>query len=93
MDKKEELRLFKDKVEQVRKHKLANYQEKRNIADTLLMEDLEVESRVTLTYAHELLERIDLLLGILEGIGELIVKFKEQEMKRNESVLIVLNSI
>jgi hypothetical protein len=93
MDKKEELRLFKDKVEQVRKHKLANYQEKRNIADTLLMEDLEVESRVPLTYAHELLERIDLLLGILEGIGELIVKFKEQEMKRNERVLIVLNSI
>ena len=93
MDKKEELRLFKDKVEQVRKHKLANYQEKRNIADTLLMEDLEVESRVPLTYAHELLERIDLLFGILEGIGELIVKFKEQEMKRNESVLIVLNSI
>ena len=93
MDKKEELRLFKDKVEQVRKHKLANYQEKRNIADTLLMEDLEVESRVPLTYAHELLERIDLLLGILEGIGELIVKFKEQEMKRNERVLIILNSI
>ena len=52
MDKKEELRLFKDKVEQVRKHKLANYQEKRNIADTLLMEDLEVESRVPLTFAH-----------------------------------------
>ncbi len=93
MDKKEELRLFKDKVEQVRKHKLANYQEKKNIADTLLMEDLEVESRVPLTYAHVLLERIDLLLGILEGIGELIVKFKEQEMKRNERVLIVLNSI
>jgi hypothetical protein len=93
MDKKEELRLFKDKVEQVRKHKLANYQEKRNIADTLLMEDLEVESRVPLTYAHELLERIDLLLGILEGIGELIIKFKEQEMKRNENVLIILNHI
>ena len=43
------------------------------------MEDLEAESRLPLAYHHELLERIDLLLGILEGIGELIIKYKEQE--------------
>ncbi len=79
MDRQEELKFFKDKVEQIRRHKLANYQEKRDIADILLMEDLEAESRRSLAHNHELLERIDLLLSILEGIGELIIKFKEQE--------------
>ena len=79
MNEQEELKFFRDKVEQIRRHKLANYQEKRNIADILLMEDLEAESRLPLAHHHELLERIDLLLGILEGIGELIIKFKEQE--------------
>ena len=79
MNGQEELKFFRGKVEQIRRYKLANYQEKRDIADILLMEDLEAESRLPLAYHHELLERIDLLLGILEGIGELIVKFKEQE--------------
>ncbi len=79
MNRKEELKFFKDKVEQIRRHKLANHQEKRNIADILLMEDLEAESRLLLAHNHESLEKINLLLGILEGIGELIIKFKEQE--------------
>jgi hypothetical protein len=79
MKRQEELKLFRDKVEQIRKHKLANYLAKRDIADILLIEDLEAESRRSLAHSHELLERIDLLLGILEGIGELIIKFKEQE--------------
>jgi len=79
MNRKEELKFFKDKVEQIRRQKLANYQEKRNIADILLMEDLEAEFRLSLAHNHESLEKIDLLLGILEGIGELIIKFKEQE--------------
>ena len=79
MNGQEELKFFKDKVEQIRRHKLVNYQEKRDIADILLMEDLEAESRLSLAHHHELLERIDLLLGILEGIGELIIKFKEQK--------------
>ncbi len=43
------------------------------------MEDLEIKSRLPLAHKHELLEKIDLLLGILGGIGELIIKFKEQE--------------
>ena len=79
MNGQEELKFFRDKVEQIRRYKLANYQEKRDIADILLMEDLEAESRLPLAYHHELLERIDLLLGILEGIAELIIEFKEQE--------------
>ena len=79
MNRQEELKLFRDKVEQIRKHKLANYLAKRDIADILLMEDLEAESRRSLAHNHELLGRIDLLLGILEGIGELIIEFKEQE--------------
>jgi len=79
MNRQEELKLFRDKVEQIRRYKLANYLAKRDIADILLMEDLEAESRLPLAYHHELLERIDLLLGILEGIGELIIEFKEQE--------------
>ena len=79
MNGQEELKFFRDKVEQIRRHKLANYQEKRDIADILLMEDLEAESRRSLAHNHELLGRIDLLLGILEGIGELIIEFKEQE--------------
>ncbi len=78
MNGQEELKFFRDKVEQIRRYKLANYQEKRNIADILLMEDLEAESRLPLAHHHELLERIDLLLGILEGIGELIIEFKVQ---------------
>jgi len=79
MNRQEELKFFRDKIEQIRRHKLANYQEKRDIADILLMEDLEIESRRSLAHNHELLERIDLLLGILEGIGELIIEVKEQE--------------
>ena len=79
MKRQEELKLFRDKVEQIRKHKLANYLAKRDIADILLIEDLEAKSRRSLAHSHELLERIDLLLGILEGIGELIIKFKEHE--------------
>ena len=79
MNRQEELKFFRDKIEQIRRHKLANYQEKRNIADILLTEDLEAEYRFSLTRNHESLERVDLLLGILEGIGELIIKSKEQE--------------
>ena len=79
MNRQEELRFFRDKIEQIRRHKLANYQEKRNIADILLTEDLEVEYRFSLARNHESLEKVDLLLGILEGIGELIIKSKEQE--------------
>ena len=79
MNRQEELKFFRNKVEQIRRHKLANYLEKRDIADILLMEDLEVVSRLPLAHHHELLERIDLLLGILEGIGELIIEVKEQE--------------
>ncbi len=78
MNRQEELKFFKDKVEQIKRHKLANYLEKRDIADILLMEDLEAESRLSLAHNHESLEKIDLLLGILEGIGELIIKSKEQ---------------
>jgi hypothetical protein len=79
MNRQEELKFFRDKVEQIRRYKLANYLAKRDIADILLMEDPEIESRRSLAHNHELLERIDLLLGILEGIGELIIKYKEQE--------------
>ena len=79
MNRQEELKFFRDKIEQIRRHKLANYQEKRNIADILLMEDPEAESRLLLARNHESLEKVDLLLGILEGIGELIIKSKEQE--------------
>jgi len=79
MNRQEELKFFRDKVEQIRRYKLANYLAKRDIADILLMEDLETKSRHSLAHNHELLERIDLLLGILEGIGELIIEFKEQE--------------
>lgn len=79
MNRQEELKFFRDKIEQIRRHKLANYQEKRNIADILLTEDLEAEDRFSLARNHESLERVDLLLGILEGIGELIIKSKEQE--------------
>ncbi len=79
MNGQEELKFFRGKVEQIRRYKLANHQEKRDIADILLIEDLEAESRLPLAYHHELLEKIDLLLGILEGIGELIIEFKEQE--------------
>jgi hypothetical protein len=57
MNGQEELKFFRDKVEQIRRQKLANYQEKRNIADILLMEDLEIESRLPLAHNHELLKK------------------------------------
>jgi hypothetical protein len=81
MNRQEELKFFRDKVEQIRRYKLANYLTKKDIADILLMEDLEAESRHSLAHNHELLERIDLLLGILEGIGELIIKFKKKKQE------------
>ena len=82
MNRKEELKFFKDKVEQIRRHKLANYQEKRNIADILLMEDLEAEFRLSLAHNHESLEKIDLLLGILEGIGDSLSSLKSKKLFR-----------
>ena len=85
MNSQEELKFFRDKVEQIRRHKLANYLTKRDIADILLIEDLEAESRRSLAHNHELLERIDLLLGILEGIGELIIKSKRARSYLNSN--------
>jgi len=57
MNRQEELKFFRDKIEQIRRHKLANYQEKRNIADILLTEDLEAEHRFSLARNHESLEK------------------------------------
>ena len=72
MAKEEELKNLKTEVENVLKH------EKRDAADILLEEDLESDIRDSLVYAHTLLDKLDILLGVLEGVGNLLVEYETQ---------------
>ncbi len=78
MAKEEELKDLKTEVENVLKLRMANHQEKRDAADILLEEDLESDIRDSLVYAHTLLEKLDILLAVLEGVGNLLVEYETQ---------------
>ena len=55
-------------------HRLANYKQRRQIADSLLGNDLEENEISRLIQVHNLLKHIDVLLKILEEIGGILVK-------------------
>ena len=73
MDGKE-LNLLEQKLDKVRQVRLTNTEEKRNISNQILEEDIESDSRQILVHNFRLLETIDCLLGLLEGIGEILIQ-------------------
>jgi hypothetical protein len=84
MSRRNQSNKLEERVEKVRNYRLANYQEERNIADILLEEDLNRDSRDFLIYTYTLLRKIDILLGILEKIGNSMIEF---EMQRHTKTL------
>jgi hypothetical protein len=73
MDGKE-LNLLEQKLDKVRQVRLTNTEEKRNISNQILEEDIESDSRQILVHNFRLLETIDCLLGLLEGIGKFFIQ-------------------
>ncbi len=55
-------------------HRLANYKQRRQIADNLLGNDLEENEISRLIQVHNLLKQIDVLLKSLKEIGGILVK-------------------
>ncbi len=84
MSKRNQSNKLKEKIEKVRSYRLANHQEERNVADILLEEDLSRDSRDSLIYTYTLLRKIDIILGILERIGNSMIEF---EMQRHTKTL------
>ena len=84
MSKRNQSNKLKEKIEKVRSYRLANYQEERNVADILLEEDLNRDSRDFLIHTYTLLRKIDIILGTLERIGNSII---ELEMQRHTKTL------
>ena len=77
-----------DKVElildKLRLLRVKNTQEKQAISYIILEEDIEPILRQSLVCNIRLLETIDHLLGLLEGIGLIITKEKLTKSKTNE---------
>ncbi len=77
-----------DKVEQIldklRLLRVKNTQEKQAISYIILEEDIEPILRQSLVCNVRLLETIDHLLGLLEGIGIIITKEKFIKGKTNK---------
>ncbi len=73
MDGKE-LNLLEQKLDKVRQVRLTNTEEKRTISNQILEEDIESDSRQILVHNFRLLETIDCLLGLLEGIGKILIQ-------------------
>jgi len=84
MSKRNQSNKLKKKIEKVRIYRLANYQEERKVADILLEEDLDRDSRDFLIHTYTLLRKIDIILGTLERIGNSIIEF---EMQRHTETL------
>jgi hypothetical protein len=55
-------------------HRLANYKQRRQIADILLGNELKENEISHLINVHNLLKHIDVLLKILEEIGGILLK-------------------
>jgi hypothetical protein len=73
MDGKE-LNLLEQKLDKVRQVRLTNTEEKRTISNQILEEDIESDSKQILVHNFRLLETIDCLLGLLEGIGKILIQ-------------------
>ena len=78
----------KDKAEltldKLRLLRVKNTQEKQAISYIILEEDIEPILRQSLVCNVRLLETIDHLLGLLEGIGTIITKEKPIKNKTNK---------
>ena len=55
-------------------HRLANYKQRRQVADLLLENDLKENEISHLIHVHNCLKQIDVLLKILEEIGGILLK-------------------
>ncbi len=77
-----------DKVEQIldklRLLRVKNTQEKQAISYIILEEDIEPILRQSLVCNVRLLETIDHLLGLLEGIGIIVTKEKTYKSRTNK---------
>ena len=76
---KEKVELTLDKLRLLR---VKNTQEKQAISNIILEEDIEPILRQSLVCNVRLLETIDHLLGLLEGIGIIITKEKLIKVKQ-----------
>jgi len=76
---KEKVELTLDKLRLLR---VKNTQEKQAISYIILEEDIEPILRQSLVCNVRLLETIDHLLGLLEGIGTIITKEKPIKIKQ-----------
>jgi len=76
---KEKVELILDKLRLLR---VKNTQEKQAISYIILEEDIEPILRQSLVCNVRLLETIDHLLGLLEGIGTIITKEKPIKVKQ-----------
>ena len=76
---KEKVELILDKLRSLR---VKNTQEKQAISYIILEEDIEPILRQSLVCNVRLLETIDHLLGLLEGIGTIITKEKPIKAKQ-----------
>ena len=76
---KEKVELTLDKLRLLR---VKNTQEKQAISYIILEEDIEPILRQSLVCNVRLLETIDHLLGLLEGIGTIITKEKPIKVKQ-----------
>ena len=80
-EEKNKAELMLDKLRLLR---VKNTQEKQAISYIILEEDIEPILRQSLVCNVRLLETIDHLLGLLEGIGTIITKEKPIKNKTNK---------
>ena len=71
-------------LDKLRLLRVKNTQEKQAISYIILEEDIEPILRQSLVCNVRLLETIDHLLGLLEGIGTIITKRKTYKSKTNK---------
>ena len=71
-------------LDKLRRLRVKNTQEKQAISYIILEEDIEPILRQSLVCNVRLLETIDHLLGLLEGIGIIITKEKLIKSKTNK---------
>ena len=71
-------------LDKLRLLRVKNTQEKQAISYIILEEDIEPILRQSLVCNVKLLETIDHLLGLLEGIGTIITKEKPIKNKTNK---------
>jgi len=80
-----EITSFDLRLENVRRHRIMNYQERRGIADLILEGNIESDYIRPLVQAIALLDKVDLVLINLEEMTQLVL-----EQAREEKVMYPL---